>query len=172
MRRPTTRCTHFGCTRQVTTQCGKCGQHFCSIQHEQEHEHDEREHSDKFVWLYYLAITKVCGEQARQATRLDLIKITQNSAEQLLHLGYEIIIVGNRVNIFHFFGGWRLAHIIKLDTLKDYSFDSYVKNFEFYLERELGKAAFFVYSNSLNKAINDSKDLKRDVLQFDHLLDK
>lgn len=48
-------------------------------------------------------------------------------------------IVGNKVNSFHFFGGWHLASKVRADTLEE--FINHKNAFEFYLEPELGNRA-------------------------------
>lgn len=94
-----------------------------------------------------MRIRRVGGEQARAAKEYGLVKIDYASAKRLVESGVPVLIVGNRVAPWHFFGGWRLAHTIDPKRLaeEDVSFDSYVRNFEFYLDPELGdRAAFFV----------------------------
>lgn len=104
---------------------------------------------DEFLWKSNLKIVKVGGSQAEGAKQY-LTKITKDSANQLLHLGYGIIMVGNKVAPWHFFGGYHLAHKVEPSILKETDFDSYVRNFEFYLDPELGdKTAFFVSTSDL-----------------------
>lgn len=53
-------------------------------------------------------------------------------------------LVGNKVNSFHFFGGWYLAARIEKDTLAD--FECSYNSFNFYLEPELGnRVAIYVF---------------------------
>ena len=45
-------------------------------------------------------------------------------------------IVGNKVNTFHFFGGWHLACRLEKETLEE--MQSSLNEFSFYLDPELG----------------------------------
>ena len=52
-------------------------------------------------------------------------------------------VVGNKVNSFHFFGGWHLASSFEAATLEE--FMNHKNSFEFYLESELGnRAAIYI----------------------------
>jgi hypothetical protein len=81
------------------------------------------------------------------ARRLGLVKIAKSSAKDLFELGVPLVLVGNKVNDHHFFGGWHLAMDVDSQRYlrEDESFDSLVNNWSHYNENpETGKAAFFV----------------------------
>ena len=68
-------------------------------------------------------------------------KITITQVRALFKRGekFKGFIVGNKVNSFHFFGGWHLASEVRADTLEE--FIKYKNAFEYYLEPELGNRA-------------------------------
>lgn len=76
-------------------------------------------------------------------------RIDKREARKRFNRGEVIIVVGDNVNDYHFFSGWHLAQRIeKTEDRND--FDSWINNFEFYLEPELGKrAAFFTDTTAL-----------------------
>lgn len=93
-------------------------------------------------------IRRVRGAQAEGAASLGLVKVTLASARAAYEAGEDVLIVGNNVATFHFFGGWRLAHWFhgrnQPKVERGAEFDRYRNSFEAYLERELGRrAAFF-----------------------------
>lgn len=92
-------------------------------------------------------VKRVTGAQADMAKRLGLVKITASSAEQLFDLGVPLIIVGNKVNDYHFFGGFHLAMRVDSERYlgEGWTFKQMVGNWSQYNENnETGKAAFFV----------------------------
>ncbi len=71
--------------------------------------------------------------------------ITQVRASFKKGVPFNGFLVGNKVNSFHWFGGWRLAHEVKCDTLE--TFEEHKNACEFYLEPELGsRIAIYVYA--------------------------
>ncbi len=72
------------------------------------------------------------------------IKISKAQLRKLLReRNFTGFIVGNRVNRFHFFEGWHLAHRIE-DSNEQDTWDR-INSFEFYLDKELGdKAAIYL----------------------------
>jgi hypothetical protein len=90
----------------------------------------------------------VRGAQADGAKSLGLIKITRPSAKALWDRKVPIVIVGNKVAPFHFFGGWRLA--MRSSNEHYTCFDSFANNFALCLDGELGnQVAFFVFRDDL-----------------------
>jgi len=92
-------------------------------------------------------VKRVIGAQADMVKRLGLVKITKSSAEGLFDLGIPLVVAPSKVNDFHFFGGWGLAHRIDSDRYlsEGWTFDMLVNNWSFYNENsEMGKIAFFV----------------------------
>lgn len=83
---------------------------------------------------------------------MKLKKINKTQAKKLWDQGKPIIFVGNKVNSYHFFGGWHLAFetsktecLLKSGYEPECEFQSRVNNFEYYLEPELGsRAAFYI----------------------------
>lgn len=99
-----------------------------------------------------LELRRVSGAQAEMAKRLGLVKITRASAKYLFDMGVPLVIVGNKVNDFHFFGGWRLAFNLDSQRYLDegVSFESMVNNWSAYNENpETGTIAFFVSEKEL-----------------------
>jgi hypothetical protein len=74
-------------------------------------------------------------------------RISKTKARKLYEAGYSVVIVGDNVNTFHFFDGWYLAHRIASTDGREMTFDAQVINFEFYLERELGRRSAFYLEN-------------------------
>jgi len=73
------------------------------------------------------------------------IKVSCTQVERLLSSGQTVtgFMVGNKVNSFHFFGGWCLASRFTHDNVKD--FQTSLNAFSFYLEPELGsRAALYI----------------------------
>lgn len=68
-------------------------------------------------------------------------KITITQVRSMFKKGekFKGFIVGNKVNSFHFFGGWHLASSFEAATLDE--FVEHKNAFEFYLEPELGNRA-------------------------------
>ncbi len=66
------------------------------------------------------------------------VKISHAQVIKYLQLGnkFEGFLVGNKVNSFHFFGGWYLACRVTSDNLDE--FNKSFNSFNFYLEPELG----------------------------------
>lgn len=65
-------------------------------------------------------------------------KITITQVRALFKRGekFKGFIVGNKVNSFHFFGGWHFVSEVCVDILEE--FIKYRNVFEFYFELELG----------------------------------
>jgi len=92
-------------------------------------------------------VKRVKGAQADMARSLGLVKIAKSSAKDLFELGVPLVLVGNKVNGHHFFGGWHLAMDVDSQRYlrEGESFDALVNNWSHYNENnETGKAAFFV----------------------------
>jgi len=94
-----------------------------------------------------IKVRKVPGVQAEMAKRLGLTKITRESAKNLFSFGVELVVVGSKVNDYHFFGGWHLA--MHVDPVRYHhegvGFEHFVNNWSSYNENpETGKIAFFV----------------------------
>lgn len=108
-----------------------------------------------------IVLRTVKGAQAQGAReRLGLIKVTKPSAKQLWDFDIPIVLIGNNVNAHHFFDGWSLAYRVEPSKLKgeDWTFDRLVGDFNFYMDRELGRAvAFFVFADELAKSLRDDK---------------
>jgi len=81
---------------------------------------------------------------------IKLKKINKIKAKQLRDQGIPIIFVGNKVNSYHFFGGWGLASEkskpIEPEAYPgETSFETILNRAQFYLEPELGsRIAFYV----------------------------
>lgn len=112
-------------------------------------------------------VQRVRGAQADMVKRLGLVKITASSAEGLFDLGIPLVIAPSKVNDYHFFGGWGLAH--RLDSERylseGWTFKRMVGNWSNYNENsETGKAAFFVdqkYVASKGEVAADKKATRR-----------
>jgi hypothetical protein len=79
-----------------------------------------------------------------------LVKINKTKAKKLYEMGIPIILVGNKVHPFHFFGGWHLAYETKPNQYLEESFEALHNEFYFYLDPELGnRVAFYVRSRYL-----------------------
>jgi hypothetical protein len=73
------------------------------------------------------------------------IKVSRRQVEKLLKAGQSVrgFMVGNKVNGFHFFGGWHLAH--KFEFSEQADLKRAINSFLFYLDAELGnRAALFI----------------------------
>lgn len=73
------------------------------------------------------------------------LKVNRTQIEKLLNAGQTVrgFMVGNKVNSFHFFGGWCLACSFTHDNVKDFTVT--LNSFNFYLDPELGtQAAFYI----------------------------
>ncbi len=78
---------------------------------------------------------------------MKLIKIRKDKARKLFAENKRLIIVGDNVNEFNILGGWHCGCEIDPQgyASPEWTFDNMVANFEFYLERELGRrAAYYV----------------------------
>jgi len=94
-----------------------------------------------------VVVRRVGGAQAEMALRLGLVKVDTKSAERLFNAGVQFVVVGSKVNDYHFFGGWHLAMEIDPARYKaeGVTFRSFINNWSYYNETsETGKAAFFV----------------------------
>lgn len=69
------------------------------------------------------------------------VKINKLQVKKFLEHGGKFtgFIVGNKVNSFHFFGGWTLAYSIECKTMEE--FERSLNSFLFYLDPELGDRA-------------------------------
>lgn len=73
------------------------------------------------------------------------VTISQVRASFKKGVSFNGFLVGNKVNSFHWFNGWYLAHTLKCDTLAE--FEKHKNACEFYLEPELGsRMAIYVYT--------------------------
>lgn len=85
---------------------------------------------------------------------MTLRKINKRIARRMFDENKPFVIVGDNVNEFHILSGWHLGCTIDPSRYKEHSdnvwstgsaFDDMVADFEFYLERELGRrSAFYV----------------------------
>ena len=92
-------------------------------------------------------VKTVRGAQAEMVQKLGLVKISESSAEDLFNFGVPLVIVGNNVNDYHFFGGWHLAmHVDSQRYLSEGVPFSVMRNrWSSYNENpETGKIAYFV----------------------------
>jgi len=91
-------------------------------------------------------VKRVKGAQAEMALSLGLVKIARSSAKDLFDLGVPLVLVGNNVNDYHFFGGQHLATRVDSQRIKDegWDLDKYVNNWAYYNEQDQGTPAFFV----------------------------
>jgi len=74
---------------------------------------------------------------------MELIKLNKTQARRRYNAGEEIILVGDNVNTWHILNGWRLGCEISQERSAGADFDSHVSQFEYYLEREIGKRAAY-----------------------------
>ena len=79
---------------------------------------------------------------------MPLIKMNKTEARKRYNNGQEIILAGDNVNTFHILGGWALGCRISKEVGPQHlpgesDFDARVRNFEWYLERELGRRAAY-----------------------------
>ncbi len=84
-------------------------------------------------------------------------KINKVQARKLYDSNETVLVVGDNVNSFHFENGWHLTYIVTktdIDKREDgWTFDKLVRNFEWYLDRELGRrAAYYVRQPLTNNA--------------------
>lgn len=73
-------------------------------------------------------------------------KVTISQVRALFKKGgtFKGFLVGNKVNRFHWFRGWYLAHEVEASSLEE--FIKHKNACEFYLDRELGTAmAIYLY---------------------------
>ena len=111
-------------------------------------------------------VKRVTGAQADMAKRIGLVKITASSAEQLFDLGVPLVIVGNKVNDYHFFGGFHLAMRVDSERYlgEGLTFKQMLNNWAYYNENsETGKAAFFVRSQYVASSDDVAAEAKKRV---------
>lgn len=70
-------------------------------------------------------------------------KLRKPAARKAYDNGETVILVGDNVNEFHILDGWHLGCRIAKNEFDNGSFDAHVAQFEFYLERELGRRAAY-----------------------------
>lgn len=76
-----------------------------------------------------------------------LRKINKRKTRELFAQNKPFIIVGDNVNEYHIISGWHCG--LRIDPKhyvpSEWTFEDMVNNFQFYLERELGRrAAFYI----------------------------
>lgn len=85
----------------------------------------------------------VSGYVAEDARRLGLTKVTRASAEKVYDAGFPVVLVGSKINTYHFFARSHLAFVMWPE--EGHTFSSRYNNFDFYLEPELGKPTTFLF---------------------------
>ena len=72
-----------------------------------------------------------------------LQKLNKVKARKAYNAGQKIILAGDNVNDYHILNGWCLGIEISKEASADAAFDEHVAQFEYYLERELGRRAAY-----------------------------